>query len=122
MEWTARVNAWRASGKTAREFCKGRGFSEGGLHSWSSRLKRCGGEPPGARPEVRLARVVGKKSEQEQGERSRGVVALERRKSDAPAAVVHVGSARIEVLPSADEATLAVVFRALFEASTPGER
>jgi hypothetical protein len=51
--WAGRVEAWRASGETAPVFCKGKGFSPGGLRYWASRLGKTG---PGK--DVRLARVV----------------------------------------------------------------
>lgn len=44
-KWAARVAAWRTSGQTVLEFCKGREFSPGGLRYWSSRLGRA--EQPG---------------------------------------------------------------------------
>jgi transposase len=52
-KWAARVAAWRSSGQTAPEFCKGKEFSPGGLRYWSSRL----GQGETTR-EVRMARVV----------------------------------------------------------------
>lgn len=38
-EWAAEVAAWRASRKTAREFCEERGYSATRLYWWSSQLK-----------------------------------------------------------------------------------
>jgi hypothetical protein len=40
--WPARVDAWRASGMSAQEFCKQRGYSATTLYWWSSQLKRAG--------------------------------------------------------------------------------
>jgi hypothetical protein len=51
------VSEWRASGQTAPAFCKGKGFSPGGLRYWASRLGK--GEHGEPKPRVRLARVVG---------------------------------------------------------------
>jgi hypothetical protein len=64
--WVKRVQAWKASGRSAAEFCQGKGFAEGTLRWWGSRLKRLAdeeaetGAPDAAQgpTEVRLARVV----------------------------------------------------------------
>jgi transposase len=96
-EWAARLEAWRASGKSASEFCAEHGYSVKNLVWWSSHLRRKSA-PAAKRQRVMLARVV----------RKRPVV---RR---APAAVVvEIGDARIEVTAGADRATLALVFDAL---------
>ena len=55
-KWAARVEAWRASGQSAREFAAGRGFAEGTLRYWASRLRSPAAES--AKSEVRIARVV----------------------------------------------------------------
>jgi hypothetical protein len=55
--WAARVSEWRTSGQTAPAFCKGKGFSPGGLRYWASRLGK--GDQREPKPRVRLARVVG---------------------------------------------------------------
>ena len=54
--WAARVDDWRTSGETAPRFCKGKGFSPGGLRYWASRLGKTGRETQPK--EVRIARVV----------------------------------------------------------------
>lgn len=58
-KWARRVAAWRASGLSSTAFCRGRGFTAGGLRHWAHRLRkqdvesrRCGSPP------VRLARVI----------------------------------------------------------------
>ncbi|MEJ7735011.1 MAG: hypothetical protein WKG00_38205 [Polyangiaceae bacterium] len=53
-KWSARVQAWRASGQTAPEFCLGKEFKAGGLRYWASRLQR---EATEAR-DVRIAHLV----------------------------------------------------------------
>lgn len=53
--WKKRVASWRASGKTARAFSAGRGWSAGTLLWWSSRLRR---DADRSAPEVRFAQVV----------------------------------------------------------------
>jgi hypothetical protein len=54
--WAARVADWRASGQTSPVFCKGKGFSAGGLRYWASRLDKA--EQGAPKAQVRLARVV----------------------------------------------------------------
>jgi len=87
--WRERVRAWRASGQTAIDFARDRGFAPGTLHYWSSRLG------PDAPPTfVRLVPKTG----------------------HAPVAadlVVEVGSARVRVTSGFDAALLAQVVRAL---------
>jgi hypothetical protein len=93
-KWAARVEAWRASGETAPVFCKGKGFSPGGLRYWASRLGLGGQGVPG-KP-VRVARVV---------------------RAPAPAAetplVIEVGSARVGVRRGFDPEALRAVLEVL---------
>jgi transposase len=62
--WVKRVQAWKASGCSAAEFCQGKSFAEGTLRWWVSRLKRLEDEEAAAPDtaqgpaEIRLARVV----------------------------------------------------------------
>src|ERR1700755_3433441 len=42
--WVKRVQAWKASGRSAAEFCQGKSFAEGTLRWWVSRLKRLADE------------------------------------------------------------------------------
>ena len=58
-KWKTRVEGWRASEKSSRQYSKGRGFTAGGLRYWAHRLRRehaegCSAPPPA----VRLARVI----------------------------------------------------------------
>ena len=100
-EWAARLEAWRASGKSASEFCAEHGYSVKNLVWWSSHLRRKSA-PAAKRQRVMLARVV----------RKRPVM------RPAPAAVVvEIGDARIEVTAGADRGTLALVFEALTTAN-----
>lgn len=55
-KWDGRVEAWRTSGQSAPVFCKGKGFSPGGLRYWASRLGK--GSRGALGNDVRLARVV----------------------------------------------------------------
>ncbi len=62
-KWTERVAEWKASGRSAPEYSRGRGFAASTLLWWSSRLGH--GVPGGevetrvtAAPHVRMARVV----------------------------------------------------------------
>lgn len=95
-EWAERIEAWRSSGSTAREYCKGKGFTAGSLLWWSSQLQRAGAKKGlGSSRGVRLARVV--------------------RRPSAPVApvVVHVGDARVEVSSEVQVPLLAAVVDAL---------
>lgn len=58
--WLERVNAWRASGRSAPRFCAGKGYTEGTLRYWASRLKKAAGgvDAERAGSDVRIARVV----------------------------------------------------------------
>jgi transposase len=98
-KWSERVREWRASGKTAEQFAEGRGFEPTTLRYWSSRLGRSKASPARSRatPGVRMVRV----------ERAGGET------STAPAIVIALGSARIEVQSGFDRALLGEVVAAL---------
>jgi transposase len=104
-EWATRVAAWRASGKTAKEFCKGRDYKAERLLWWSSDLNRRGIAQPADNPAA-LTRVIRKPEARLQ---SFGVV-------------VHLGSVRIEVPAGADKATIATVLEVLARAETGARR
>ena len=104
-EWATRIATWRASGKTAREFCKGRDYEAGRLLWWSSDLKRRGIADP-TESSVVLARVIRKPE-----------VRLQ-----SPAIVVHLGSVRVEVPAGADKATISTVLEVLSTRSEGGGR
>jgi hypothetical protein len=53
-KWAARVQEWRASGKSAETFAEGRDFRASTLRYWASRLKVTSPRTPA----VTLARVV----------------------------------------------------------------
>ena len=94
-EWAARLEAWRASGKSADEFCAEHGYSAKNLVWWSSYLRRkVAATPKGRR--VKFARVVRK-----------------RVAAPAPAIVVQIGGARVEVVAGADRGALAMVLETL---------
>ena len=95
-EWGERVAAWRASGKSSREFCVGREYSANALLAWSSRLGRRARRGPQTVPFGRV--VVEKRCETPQ----RGA-----------AVVVQVGGARFEITAGTDRTTLATVFDVL---------
>jgi len=104
-EWATRVAAWRASGKTARDFCKGRDYTASRLLWWSSDLKRRGiGQPPDN--PVAFTRVIRKPEGRLQ----------------SFAAVVHLGSVRIEIPAGADKATVSTVLEVLSARSEAGGR
>ena len=52
-KWAERVQAWRASGKTADEYASAFAFQASTLRYWASRLKTLSSEKP-----VAMARVV----------------------------------------------------------------
>jgi transposase len=104
-EWAPRVAAWRASGKTAKEFCKGRDYAASRLLWWSSDLKRRGVGQSTSNPAA-LIRVIRK------GEAARASVA----------AVVHLGTIRVEIPAGADRATLSTVLEVLSARSERGGR
>jgi hypothetical protein len=96
-EWAARLEAWRASGKSADEFCAGHGYSAKNLVWWSSYLRRKAAAAPKGR-RVKFARVVRKR------------VAA----PPTPAAIiVQIGGARVEVVAGADRGALAMVLETL---------
>jgi transposase len=98
-EWPARVSAWRASGKSAREFCADKDYSATTLYWWPSRLKRDGQRSPRHKP-IRLARVVRD--------------APDEASKHAPI-VLQIGPARLEIGHGADQTTLSDVLLALAE-------
>lgn len=104
-EWATRVAAWRASGKTAREFCKGRDYAAGRLLWWSSDLKRRGIAQPTDNP-LALTRVIRKPEARLQ----------------SFAVVVHLGGARIEIPAGADKATVSTVLEVLSARAEAGGR
>jgi hypothetical protein len=96
-EWAARLEAWRASGKSANDFCAEHGYSAKNLVWWSSHFRRKSA-PTAKRQRVILARVVRKPREV---------------RATPAAVVVQIGDARIEVTAEADRAALALVFEML---------
>ena len=97
--------AWRASGKTAKEFCKGKDYAAERLLWWSSDLKRRGITPPQGSA-VALTRVVLKPDERPR----------------ASAVVVCWGGFRVEVAAGADRGTVSTVLEALRGPAVGGRR
>jgi hypothetical protein len=100
-KWTERVRAWRASGRTAREFAEGQEFKPSTLTYWASQLRRSGSAEGGGAGKrasrVRMVRVVGKASAAPREE----------------TVVVAVGTARIVVREGFDRGLLREVVEAL---------
>ena len=90
-EWTERVVAWRESGRTAREFAAGKGYSDKLLQWWGSELARRERRKPAG---VKLARVV-------------------RVPTPSAPLIVSVGAARIEIRAGFDVTLLRDVVDAL---------
>ena len=88
--WAKRVATWRASGRTAVQFCARRDFKSSTLLWWSCQLG-----PAPASP-IRLARVL----------RSPG-------RAPSPLVVLEVGRARLLVGAGFDRATLIAVLDVL---------
>jgi hypothetical protein len=107
--WVKRVQAWKASGRSAAEFCQGKNFAEGTLRWWVSRLKRLEDEEADANTaqgpaEIRLARVVRSPGHAVTGAHSAGeVVVIE--------SLRH--AMRIAVNRDTDRETLAMVVEVL---------
>jgi transposase len=102
-EWKKRVDDWRASGRSAGEYCKGQEFTAGTLYRWSSRLAEASrGEVGGAIPLVRLVRGSKAKAQEP-------VEAV----AQSVAVVIEVHGARVLVAPGAQVATVGVVLEAL---------
>ncbi len=100
-KWAERVRAWRASGRTAREFAEGQESRPSTLTYWASQLRRLASTESGAdgkrAPRVRMVQVV-----------ARAAVA-----SREDTVVVAVGTARIVVRAGFDRALLREVIEAL---------
>jgi hypothetical protein len=90
--WAQRVREWRASGQSASEFSRGRGFEASTLRFWASRLKRSTATAT-APEQTRLLRVTAAPAV--------GVLS------------VCVGEARIEVRSGFDRALLREVVEVL---------
>lgn len=100
-KWLARVEAWRASGLSARVFCEGEEYTANGLRYWSSRLRRTDGgravNGDGGDKAVRIARLV------------RAPLAAE----PETAIVIEVGGARVGVRRGFDRSALREVLDVL---------
>jgi hypothetical protein len=106
--WAARIEEWRRSGKTAKEFAEGHPFSGGTLTWRASQLKREGG----VRSKRRVSSVRSSRA------RSKVVFAEVVRRSlpaQSAALMVEVGGARVSVSAGCDSALLRDVLLALRE-------
>ena len=97
--WRRRVEAWRASGERAEDFCRREGYAASTLRWWSSRLKR---EARTASP-IQLARVI----------RTAAPVPSSVGSSSAIVIDVSLAGVRVAVMPGAERATLALVLEVL---------
>jgi transposase len=102
-QWKKRVEAWRSSGLSAAEYCKGQEFTAGTLYRWSSRLAQAGGGE--AVHAVPLARVV--------RETKLAPAVPGQLTPCARAVIIEVHGARVWVPSGADVATVTVVLEAL---------
>ena len=108
--WTKRIEEWRASGLTAEEFCRPRGFDADRLYRWSSRLAKRAKESPKAEPTISIARVIRRPM-------SPSVAA----KSE-PSVCIEIAGARVTVAAGVCKATLASVFEVLEARAHGGAR
>jgi hypothetical protein len=99
-KWSERVQAWRASGKTAEEYASAFEFQASTLRYWASRLKTESAEKP-----VVMARVVRR--------RSRALVVQPVGADVQSEVAVEVGRARIIVRRGFDAELLRQVAAAL---------
>lgn len=97
--WAKRVAEWRASGRTAAEFCAGEPFAASTLKWWSSQLGTYA-HAASSSPPVRVARVV----------RATAPVPAA---ATPPALVVELAGARVAVERGFDRETLASVLEVL---------
>jgi hypothetical protein len=117
--WLERVVAWRKSGLSAAEFCKGKSYEVAALRGWSSRLGRAGkversalgrrrqqGVVSPSASVLTFARVV---SRSESTERQ----PLARAAGGDSTLTLAVGATRIEVARGFDPALLRSVVQAL---------
>ena len=117
--WADRVDAWRASGETAVQFVRGKGFEASTLRYYSSLLARA--EQPTKAMETGPRRSRRKWDPQRPAVTPRFLRLVRKSGADSaapeagrtPALVVEVGAARVRVLAGFDEKLLAAVVRAL---------
>lgn len=110
--WKKRVEQWRASGLSSKDFCDGQDFTAGGLRYWAHRLQKKKVQPAEAPPQgVRLARVVRAPTAAKTSMASRSVGDQASRTESA--LLLKVQGASIAVRSGFDEATLASVLDVL---------
>ena len=107
-EWAQRVEAWRASGKSAAAFCEKREYSAKSLQWWSSQLRRRERDAKPPHKPFALARVV------------RAAEPL--RMSRSANIVITLGDALVEVPAGTERTALGVVLQALRDTQTAGRR
>lgn len=99
-KWAERVASWRASGLTAQEFCRGKGFAPGSLRLWASKLRRLNADTSRPSHAPRLARV------QCIPAAPQGAMDQSLRPPQA-ALVLHLAQGALAISPGFDPATLA---------------
>ena len=110
--WEKRVEQWRASGLSSKDFCDGQDFTAGALRYWAHQLQKQQGQPAQAPPQrVRLARVVQAPTAAKTSRASRS--AGDKASSTESALLLKVHGARIAVRSGFDETTLASVLEVL---------
>jgi hypothetical protein len=107
--WSERVERWKSSGQTAKEFAAAEAVSAHSLSWWHWRLRR-GSEEGSAGVKLRSRRST-------KGERSMSFVPVVLRNGaeQAPLELILPGEIRVRVHPGFDEATLLRVIRVIGE-------
>lgn len=110
--WEKRVEQWRASGLSSKDFCDGQDFTAGALRYWAHQMQKRQVQSDGSPPQgVRLARVVQAPTAAKTSRASR--FAGDKTSSTESALLLKVQGARIAVRSGFDEATLAAVLEVL---------
>lgn len=105
-EWRERVEAWRASGKSAAEFCSDQDYSPKSLQWWAWHFGGQKRKRSSRATKPQFARVIAKRD-------------TAKHTSDAPV-VVHLAGARIEIGTGADRTVVSMILESLRAPSAGG--
>ena len=103
-QWETRIAAWRASGLSSEKFARSQGFSPQSLRNWEKRLREGDSAPRFLQLVKRAPALAEPAAKAPSPPPSKGL---------ARGLVIEVGSARIHVDASVDEALLRRVVRAI---------
>jgi len=105
-QWEGRIAAWRASGLSSEKFARSQGFSPQSLRNWDKRLREGDSAP-------RFLQLVKRAPVPAEAAAKAPSTTPSRSKLTPHGLVIEVGSARIHVDATVDEALLRRVVRAL---------